>query len=141
MSRYDICQRIVANIQSMKSELDALENDRRNLELRLQRRQDELDRIFDDALEPGLPIGRAPKRPGRVGTGLDIIGALGQVLNDDSPRVIRELQSEIGAFMHELERVEEQIRRKSELIRNQQGEFNRYGCFNLGFSHEVLNAP
>ncbi len=132
-----LCERIVGNLEALGREL---------IELRRQarRREDDIAAIRGNLAEAvergngGSGIGRRPTRR-RDGIGLDIISAIGQVIGSDNSAEIDRLEQQIADAESDLARLEHEIADKERLIADEQSDFVRYNCYDLGHSHEVLN--
>ena len=140
MIRQKTCELVTDNIVNIGRELNALRDQSRAVKARLDRLERRRDAVFRDAYDSSSNIGRVPRRRDRLDRDLDIVSAIGQVLKDESSRRIQSLESEISDAQRRLERIEGGIRQRQIILRDQQGEFNGYECYDLGFSHEVLNV-
>lgn len=139
MNRETLCIRIVSNVTGIHQEISELRNRRTTKQDEVQRRQNEIGAIIRGANGQATSIARLPKRLGSYGVALDVLGAIAQVATDDSAQRIQALQSEISALQREGKSIEDAIRLKERLLQDQQGEFNSFQCYDMGFSHEVLN--
>ena len=139
MSRETACRRIVANLESIEREPAEPRKQRLDKASELDSLKQQLAQARQDSVATGSGAGRRPSRGRLVGIGLDIISAVGQVIADDSSHEIRELERSLARAMAEFNRLIGEIRIKDRLVDDQQAEFDRFDCFALGFSHEVLN--
>ena len=140
MSRVELCRRIVGNIENLDQELAELRRLKSRLENSQRRADEDLSAALDQSLGTGSGPGRRPSRGGRIGTGLDIISAIGQVIANDNSAEVHRLQSEVHRLGAQIREVENRIAGKLYALRDQQAEYNRFDCFDLGFSHAVLDA-
>lgn len=140
MSREVFCQRIVDNIEDIRAELEPLRRRRDEFKAELANQQSNLDQAIHDASEPSFGVGRLPRRRNPVGIGVDVLSAIGEVLTDDSVEEIRRLRSRIEELSREIDRIDDQIGQKESLLQEQHSAFNQNACYDLGFSHEVLNV-
>ena len=139
MNRKTLCTRIVGNVTDIHQELKQLRKQLRRSQSKIYSLQQEIGTIIRGANGQATSIARLPKRLGSYGVALDVLGAIAQVATDDSAQRIQALQSEISALQREGKSIEDAIRLKERLLQDQQGEFNSFQCYDMGFSHEVLN--
>lgn len=131
MNRDSVCRRIVGNIEGIDAERKFLKERRDRLKIDLANARSKLGREISDRSGSGAGSLRVPRRRNPVGIGLDIISAIGQTIHNNREDV-RALESRVAEISRELEHVENEIRQKEFNLRDQQSEFNRFECFDLG---------
>ncbi len=139
MNRETLCTRIVSNVTGIHQELKQLRKQLRRSQSKIYSLQQEIGTTIRGANSQATSIARLPKRLGSYGVAMDVLGAIALVATDDSAQRIQALQSEISALQRERKSIEDAIRLKERLLQDQQGEFNSFQCYDMGFSHEVLN--
>ena len=137
-----ICSRAVGNLEDYERTLEDLRDDRRRQTAELEKVERELANERMRSVEGGSGIGRRPTaggRGGRAGTAFDIIAGVGSALLSDNSARIRELADEVSQLKKKLDDVNNRISRVLQNVHRMHTEFNEYQCYNLGYSHEVLN--
>lgn len=146
--RADLCERVSSNITNLK--IEAAE-----LELRIASMTDKAKQVHEAFLKASFEAGAArsanapvtPFPPGLVPAAVD--GFVTGVSVADAIRKSSEvarLQAKANSLKREYEQLqidireaERQLTSKRSLIQDQRRDFNGLRCFDLGFSHEVLN--
>ncbi len=142
-NRNDLCRDIVGEIRDLVREYGLLSERLADIQVRGDRvngRLAELERERSSVSSASLPARIIDKSP--VGVGVSILEAIAK------SRKLAQLDSQIANLAQQRDRLrsawsrtEGQRAAKLRLIRQYQSNFNQYDCFDLGFSHEVLNMP
>ncbi len=140
-SREGQCRLINKNIRQLTQEWRVLNEKIQSAERKIQNATNELRQAENrrDGIVRFVP---GPARRSPYVLGITIIDAIGR------SRQIAELNDQIDSLKNRIRRYEreraenEPVRNnKLRLIRQQQQRYNDNNCFELGFSHEVLNMP
>ncbi len=141
-SREVLCSRIDDNLKTLMSELSNLRD-----------RQGELDRDAIRAIQTvqsaeseltaaeaaGGGVARAVSR-GSFTAALTVIGAVGHNrLVSEAQAKLRTAEAALARIVREQSAVRRRENDKLHIVRQQQTDWNRLDCFDLGFSHGVLN--
>ena len=143
MSRDMICSRVVDNLEDIKREREKFDSQMADIERLIARRERELANELTQSVGGGIGVGRRPAasgRGGRAGALFDIATGIGGALLSDNSRRIRELQDQIVNDKIELGKLRRKIDNLEQNVRRLRGDFNKYQCYALGYSHEVLNT-
>ena len=143
MSRDMICSRVVGNLEDYERERDDLQKEVQKFESLIAHRKRELANEQTQSVGGGIGVGRRPAaggRGGRAGALFDIATGIGGALLSDNSRRIRELQDQIATDNSRLKDLKRELNILEQNARRMRGEFNKYECYNLGYSHEVLNT-
>lgn len=139
MDRQELCKRIEQNLKDLNAELKFL----REKEDKLRRDLDQLQRDHYsatlDSMAPSGGPGRQPKRRERIGIGLDVVTAIGQVLTDDSLDRLRKIEAQMAAKKRELADAEHRINQKVQVVQESQSKLTEFDCFDFRVSHELMN--
>lgn len=143
MSRDMICSRVVGNLEDYDRERGKIDDDIADIKSRIAKRERELADEQTQSVGGGIGVGRRPVaggRGGRAGALFDIATGIGSALLSDNSRRIRELRDQIARDNSRLKDLKRELNILEQNARHMRGEFNKYECYNLGYSHEVLNT-
>ena len=143
MSRETICRRVVGNLDDYDREVRRLRKDEVRLNNELAKLDQDMSAALMRSVEGSSGVGRRPAiggRGGRGGSAFDILTGVGGALLNDNSSEVRRINEQARQTKKDLDDIIRQIDHILQNVRRQQSEFNEFQCYNLGYSHEVLNV-
>ena len=142
-SRNDLCQEIASQLRDLKRDWRALTNEFERVKYKEQElsvRFAELQAKRERFIALGVSVPARVAVGGPIGAATSVLGAIAnanELARLDSQLAM--LKPQLQNLRNRLQELERKRTSKMDLIRQYQANFNKYDCFELGFSHELLN--
>jgi len=139
-----LCSRIDDNLRNHNKEYKAARNRLKDTRVKLQKLENRLAEAENSVPLPSIPSRILNRNPVGI-AGSVALSVFGAVVNENAranaQAKVDQLRAEVEATHRRIEELERQRADKEWAISKQQSDFAGNSCFDLGFSHEVMNFP